>query len=227
VEVFADTADIAEITKWLRRGVLDGVTTNPSIMLKDGVRDMEKAAREIAEVLEGRPVSVEVTSNDLDEMLVQARALSKWAPNIVVKIPILNEDGVPCLEVIHTLSQEGIRINATALLSFNQVLAAAKAGASYLSVFAGRVADEGHDASALISMASRWVERWGLGKILVGSIRGALDIQMAAGAGAHIITVPPAVLEKAIDHKYSRETVRGFNADARKALLEMRALRTC
>ncbi len=227
MEVFADTADIAEITKWLRRGVLDGVTTNPSIMLKDGVRDMEKAAREIAEVLEGRPVSVEVTSNDLDEMLVQARALSKWAPNIVVKIPILNEDGVPCLEVIHTLSQEGIRINATALLSFNQVLAAAKAGASYLSVFAGRVADEGHDASALISMASRWVERWGLGKILVGSIRGALDIQMAAGAGAHIITVPPAVLEKAIDHKYSRETVRGFNADARKALLEMRALRTC
>jgi len=227
VEVFADTADIAEITKWLRRGVLDGVTTNPSIMLKDGVRDMEKAAREIAEVLEGRPVSVEVTSNDLDEMLVQARALSKWAPNIVVKIPILNEDGVPCLEVIHALSQEGIRINATALLSFNQVLAAAKAGASYLSVFAGRVADEGHDASALISMASRWVERWGLGKILVGSIRGALDIQMAAGAGAHIITVPPAVLEKAIDHKYSRETVRGFNADARKALLEMRALRTC
>jgi len=227
VEVFADTADIAEITKWLRRGVLDGVTTNPSIMLKDGVRDMEKAAREIAEVLEGRPVSVEVTSNDLDEMLVQARALSKWAPNIVVKIPILNEDGVPCLEVIHALSQEGIRINATALLSFNQVLAAAKAGASYLSVFAGRVADEGHDASVLISMASRWVERWGLGKILVGSIRGALDIQMAAGAGAHIITVPPAVLEKAIDHKYSRETVRGFNADARKALLEMRALRTC
>ncbi len=227
MEVFADTADIAEITKWLRRGVLDGVTTNPSIMLKDGVRDMEKAAREIAEVLEGRPVSVEVTSNDLDEMLVQARALSKWAPNIVVKIPILNEDGVPCLEVIHALSQEGIRINATALLSFNQVLAAAKAGASYLSVFAGRVADEGHDASALISMASRWVERWGLGKILVGSIRGALDIQMAAGAGAHIITVPPAVLEKAIDHKYSRETVRGFNADARKALLEMRALRTC
>ena len=227
MEVFADTADIAEITKWLRRGVLDGVTTNPSIMLKDGVRDMEKAAREIAEVLEGRPVSVEVTSNDLDEMLVQARALSKWAPNIVVKIPILNEDGVPCHEVIHALSQEGIRINATALLSFNQVLAAAKAGASYLSVFAGRVADEGHDASALISMASRWVERWGLGKILVGSIRGALDIQMAAGAGAHIITVPPAVLEKAIDHKYSRETVRGFNADARKALLEMRALRTC
>ena len=223
MEIFADTADIAEITKWLRRGVLDGVTTNPSIMLKDGVRDMEKAAREIAEVLEGRPVSVEVTSNDPDEMLGQAQAYATWAPNIVVKIPIINEDGAPCLEVIRALAADGIKVNATAMLSFNQVVLAAKAGATYLSIFAGRVADEGHDAGVLISMASQWVQRWGLGKILVGSIRGALDIQTAAAAGAHVITVPPAILEKAIDHKYSRETVRGFNADARRALLEMRA----
>jgi len=226
VEIFADTADVTEITKWLRRGVIDGVTTNPSILLKDGARDMEKAAREIAEVVEGRPLSVEVTTNDPDEMLVQARTCAKWAPNIVVKIPIINEDGVPCLEVIHELSQEGVKVNTTAMLSFNQVVMAAKAGATYLSIFAGRVADEGHDSSALISMASRWVERWGLGRILVGSIRGALDIQTAAAAGAHIITVPPAVLEKAIDHKYSRETVRGFNADARKALVEMETWRT-
>ena len=146
MEVFADTADIAEITKWLRRGVLDGVTTNPSIMLKDGVRDMEKAAREIAEVLEGRPVSVEVTSNDPDEMLGQAQAYATWAPNIVVKIPIINEDGAPCLEVIRALAADGIKVNATAMLSFNQVMLAAKAGAAYLSIFAGRVADEGHDA---------------------------------------------------------------------------------
>lgn len=221
MEIFADTSDIAEIAKWMRRGVLDGVTTNPSIMLKDGVRDMEKAAREIAEVLQGRPVSVEVTANDLDEMVVQARTFAKWAPNIVVKIPIINEDGVPCLEVIHSLSREGIRINTTAMLSFNQVMMAAKAGATYLSIFGGRVADEGHDPSGLITMAAQWVERWGYGKILVGSIRGNMDIQNAAASGAHIITVPPAILEKAIDHKYSRETVRGFNADARKALAKM------
>jgi transaldolase len=222
VEIFADTADILEITKWLCRGVLDGVTTNPSIMLKDGVRDIEKAAREIAEVLEGRPVSVEVTANDPDEMVGQAQTYATWAPNIVVKIPIVNEDGAPCLEVIRTLAADGIKVNATAMLSFNQVMLAAKAGATYLSIFAGRVADEGHDAAALIAMAARWVHHWGFGKILVGSIRGALDLQTAAAAGAHVITVPPAVLEKAIDHKYSRETVRGFNADARKALLEMR-----
>src|SRR5438128_566244 len=162
-------------------------------MLRDGVRDMEKAAREIAEILEGRPVSVEVTSNDLDEMLVQARTYAKWAPNIVVKIPILNEDGVPCLEVIHALSREGIKINTTAMLSFNQVMTAAKAGATYLSVFAGRVADEGHDPTELISSVARWVERWHYGKILVGSVRGNLDVQRAAAAGAHIITVPPAI----------------------------------
>ena len=152
MEIFADTSDVTEITKWLRRGILDGVTTNPSIMLKDGVRDMEKAAREIAEVLDGRPVSVEVTSNDPDEMLVQARTCAKWAPNIVVKIPVINEDGVSCLEVIHALSAEGIKVNTTAILSFNQVALAAKAGATYLSVFAGRVADEGHDPSVLITL---------------------------------------------------------------------------
>ncbi len=221
MEIFADTSDIAEIAKWLRRGVLDGVTTNPSIMLKDGVRDMEKAAREIAEAVEGRPVSVEVSTNDLDEMMDQAWTFAKWAPNIVVKIPIINEDGVSCLGVIHALSREGIKINTTAMLSFNQVMMAAKAGATYLSIFAGRVADEGHDPSGVIAMAARWVERWGYGKILVGSMRGVMDVQVAAAAGAHIITVPPPVLEKMVDHKYSRETVRGFNADARKALAEM------
>ncbi len=222
MQVFADTSDVTEIAKWLRRGILDGVTTNPSIMLKDGVRDMEKAAREIAELLEARPVSVEVTANDLDEMMLQARTFAGWAPNIVVKIPIVNEDGASCLEVIHLLSEEGIKVNTTAMLSFNQVVLAAKAGASYLSVFAGRVADEGHDPAPLIRTAAQWVERWGYGRILVGSIRGNMDFQRAAEAGAHIVTVPPSILDKLVDHKYSRETVRGFNADARKALLELK-----
>ena len=149
-----------------------------------------------------------------------------WAPNIVVKVPIVNEDGAPCLEVIQALHKDGIRVNATAMLSFNQVIMAAKAGATYLSIFAGRVADEGHDPSVLISMAARWVERWGYGKVLVGSIRSAIDIQTAAVAGAHIVTIPPAFLEKAVDHKYSRDTVRGFNADGQKALAEIRARQT-
>src|SRR2546430_6542295 len=107
MEIFADTSDVNEIAKWLRRGVLDGVTTNPSIMVKDGARDIEKAAREIAEIVQGRPVSVEVTANEPDEMLRQGRRVARWAPNVVVKIPVINEDGVSCLEVIHTLAEEG------------------------------------------------------------------------------------------------------------------------
>ena len=158
-------------------------------------------------------------------MIEQGRTFAKWAPNIVVKIPIINEDGVPCLEAIRTLSREGVKVNTTAMLSFNQVMVAAKAGATFLSIFAGRVADEGHDPSDLIGTAVKWVERWGYGKILVGSIRVNLDIQRAAAAGAHIITVPPAVLDKALDHKYSRETVRGFNADAKNAMAEMEKFR--
>jgi transaldolase len=221
MEIFADTSDVNEIAKWLRGGVLDGVTTNPSIMLKDGVRDVEKAVREIAEAVQGRPVSVEVVANEADGMLQEARRVACWAPNIVVKIPVINEDGAGCLEVIHALAREGIKINATAILSFNQVMLAAKAGATYLSVFAGRIADEGNDPSELIATAARWVERWHYGKVLVGSVRGNLDVQRAAAAGAHIITIPPAVLDKLLEHKYTRETVRGFNADARRALTEM------
>src|SRR5437667_11131754 len=200
MQIFADTSDIAEITRWLRRGLLDGVTTNPSIMLKDGVRNIEKAAREIAEILDGRPVSVEVTTNDPEEMIDQGRTFAKWAPNIVVKIPIITENGVPCLEVIHILSEEAVKVNTTAMLSFNQVMMAAKAGATFLSIFAGRVADEGHVRSQRLGPAVQWVERWGYGKILVGSIRGNLDMQRAAAAGAHIITVPPAVLENGLEH---------------------------
>jgi transaldolase len=224
MQIFADTSDVTEIAKCARRGVLDGVTTNPSIMVKEGVRDIEKAAREIAELIGDRPLSVEVTANDPDEMLVQARIFARWSPNIVVKIPIINEDGASCLEVIHALTTEGIRVNATAMMSFNQVILGAKAGAAYLSIFAGRVADEGHDPSVLIRTAVQWVERWAYGRILVGSIRSNMDFQRAVEAGAHVVTVPPAVLDKLLDHKYSRETVRGFNADARKALVALEEL---
>jgi len=218
VEIFLDSANITEIRKWLRCGMVDGVTTNPSILLRDGVKNMEQTVRCIAELLEGRPISVEVTTNDLEEMLREALRFSRWAPNVAVKIPVVNAAGCPCLEVIRRLSDEKVRVNATALLSFNQVMLAAKAGAAYLSIFFGRVGDEGHDAAALISAAASWVERWGYGKILVGSLRGPCDVQAAARAGAHILTIPPAVLGKMADHHYSRATVHGFLQDAAKAL---------
>lgn len=226
MEIFLDTADVDEIGRWLDCGVLDGVTTNPSIMLKDGGYDLRRRALEIAQLVAPRPVSVEVTTNDQEEMVRQAHAYAEWAANIVVKIPVINELGRPSLGVVRRLEREGIRVNVTACLSYGQAVLAAKAGASYVSIFAGRVADEGGDAPGLIHAVRDWLDLWGSPtKIIAGSIRSAIDIQSAAQACAHVITVPPAFLDKFIDHKYSRDTVRGFNEDAARALLKMEELR--
>src|SRR6266576_5598812 len=195
MRVFVDSADQKQIEHWLDQGVVDGVTTNPSIMFKDGATDLEECARRLAGLLGERPLSVEVTSNDRETMLEQARTFATWARNIVVKIPIVNEHGESCLGVMHRLSQEGIAINATAILSFNQAILAAKASATYVSIFAGRVADEGNDPVVTIRNVRRWLDMWGYtAKIIVGSIRAVIDVQSAALAGAHIVTIPPQFL---------------------------------
>jgi len=222
MQFFLDSANYREIEHWLRQGVIDGVTTNPSIMLKDGVYDIEEGARRICALLGSRPVSVEVTTNDHADMLKQARVFARWAPNIVVKIPVVNEYGESCLGVIHALNQEGIPINTTTILSFNQAILAAKAGATYVSIFAGRVADEGNDPGTVIRQVREWLDEWDYAaKVLVGSIRAVMDVQNAAIAGAHIVTIPPQFLPKMVDHKYSRDTVRQFNQDAEKAMAQI------
>jgi transaldolase len=222
MQIFIDSADVKQIETWLGQGVVDGVTTNPSIMFKDGVTDLEEGARKLAALLGDRPLSVEVTTNDHETMLEQARKFATWARNIVVKIPIVNEFGESCLGVMHRLSQEGIAINATAILSFNQAILAAKAGATYVSIFAGRVADEGNDPAVVIRNVRQWLDDWELSaRIIVGSIRTVMDVQIAALAGAHIITIPPQFLPKMVDHRYSRETVHQFVQDADKTLKEM------
>ncbi len=222
MEIFLDTADLDQIKAWLGYRAIDGVTTNPSIMLKKGIFDLEAGAKEIAQVMGQLPVSVEVTSNDPEEMLDQAREISQWAPNIVVKIPIINENGRPCLDVIGTLEDEGIRVNVTACLSYGQAILAAKVGATYVSIFAGRVSDEGHDASKLIRMVRDWIDDWGYkAKIIVGSIREVINIQDAAASGTHVITVPPEFMHKLVDHKFSRATVQAFVEDGQKALAMM------
>ncbi len=226
MDIFIDSANLEEIRRWLEYGVVDGVTTNPTILLKDGGNDMEARAREIAKIVFPRPVSVEVTTNDQGEMIEQAREFVGWAPNIVVKIPVVNEYGEPSLGVVRTLIQEDIKVNMTACLSFGQVVLGAKAGATYISIFAGRVADEGHDAPQLIRQAVEWLKTWDYpSKIIVGSIRELINIQDAALAGAHVITVPPQFMTKLIDHHYSRATVAQFNKDAKKALAKIAEVR--
>jgi transaldolase len=159
-------------------------------------------------------------------MIEQGRAFARWASNVVVKIPIVTQDGGSCLKAIYALSRAGIPVNATAILSFNQAVLAAKAGACYVSVFAGRVADEGHDPAQLIAGLQQWLRRWeSQARVLVGSIRSVMDVQRAAEAGADIITIPPAMLPKMVDHKYSRETVRQFNEDAARAFTAAAAAR--
>jgi transaldolase len=223
MQVFIDSADCRQIECWLQQGVVDGATTNPSIMFKDGVTDLEEGARKLATLLGDRPLSVEVTTNDREIMLKQAREFATWARNIVIKIPVINEFGESCLGVIHRLTQEGIGVNTTAVLSFNQAILAAKAGATYVSIFAGRVADEGNDPVVVIRNFRSWLDGWDSpARIIVGSIRTVMDIQNAALAGAHIITIPPQFLSKMVDHRYTRETVRQFVQDAEKTMEQIR-----
>lgn len=227
MQIFVDSANSSEIRKWLSEGVVDGVTTNPSIMFKDGIYDIEEGARELARILDPRPLSIEVTTNDQDEMIRQGHGLSRLAPNIVVKIPIVNEAGQSCLRVVHQLTRSGISVNTTAILSFNQAILAAKAGATYVSIFAGRVADEGGDPNMVIRNVRDWLRDWNSpAQIIVGSIRSVMDVQAAAVSGAHIITIPPQFLPKMVDHKYTRDTVRQFNRDAEEALARIAAIRS-
>jgi transaldolase len=144
----------------------------------------------------------------------------------VVKIPQINQDGVPCYGVMKTLNDEDIKVNATAAMSLGQVMLAAKTGATYISVFTGRVADEGGNAAEVIKNCGEWLDRWDFqSKLIIGSIRSVGDILTAAMAGAHIITIPPQFLGKLADHKYTRDTVRQFVADANKALEMMEQAR--
>jgi len=223
MEIFIDSANITEIEKWLKMGIVDGVTTNPSIMLNDGVYDMEAGAKEIARLIHPRSVSVEVTTNDLGEMIAQAEKFAAWAPNIAIKIPQETQDGIPCYGVMHQLEGKGIKVNATVAMSLGQVILAAKAGATYISIFAGRIGDEGGHPFEIIMNSVEWLERWQFrSKIIVGSIRAVADILQSAMAGAHIITIPPQFLPRMADHKYSRETVRQFVIDAQKAMEMMK-----
>ncbi len=222
MEIFLDTANVNDIRHWMGEGLVDGITTNPTIMLNDGMYDQERGAKEIAGLVFPRPVSVEVTTNDHDEMVSQARTFTRWAENIVVKIPVINELGVSSMRVVKVLVDEGIHVNVTACLSFGQAALAAKVGATYVSIFSGRISDEGNDAPRAIQVTAEWLGHWGYKtRIIVGSIRRPYDIQEAMEAGAHIVTTSPQFLAKLLDHKYSRETVRQFNADASKALAFM------
>ena len=218
MKIFLDSANASEIEKWLGSSLIDGVTTNPTLMYRDGEFNLMAGVQKLATLIAPLPLSVEVVSNDPEEMYTQGQEIASWADNLVIKIPQINTKGVPCYSVMHRLEKEGIKVNATVALSLSQVILSAKAGASYISVFAGRISDEGGDAGGVVADAVDWLTRWQYKSlIIVGSIRSVGDVLQAALAGAHVVTIPPQFIAKMADHRYSRETVQQFLDDAKKA----------
>jgi transaldolase len=222
--IFLDTGKIAEVEKAMRMGVIRGVTTNPTILLKCGVTGgktmIKKTSMEIARLIRPYPLSVEVTTNDRAAMIAQAREYAQWAENINVKITVHGPQGeLENFEVAHELeTKHDIRVNMTAMMSAQQCLLGALAGATYVSLFGGRVNNMGYNCVEEIRKARQVLDAQGLqAKIIVGSTREILNVIEWLGAGAHIVTVVPEFIAGMIVHPYSKETVQMFLADARKA----------
>lgn len=212
MQFFLDTANLEDIKKYAAWGVVDGVTTNPSLIAKEGV-SLEKRIKEIAEVVDG-PISTEVLATDVEGMLEEARKYAKWHKNIVVKIPMI-EEGVKALKV---LSAEGIKTNVTLVFSSGQAIIAAKNGATYVSPFIGRLDDISEDGLGLIHEIVAIYRNYNFStKILVASVRHPRHVIESAIMGADVSTVPPEVFEKLIKHPLTDKGLAAFLADFRES----------
>jgi len=209
MKFFIDTADIAEIRDLAATGLVDGVTTNPSLIAKSG-RDFLEVVREICAVVPG-PVSAEVAATDHPTMLAEGRKLAKIAKNVTVKVP-LTKDG---LKTCKALSSEGTMVNVTLCFSAAQAILAAKAGATFVSPFVGRLDDIGEDGMALIADIVQIYRNYPEFKtqVLVASIRQPMHVVQAAKLGAHVGTIPPAVLRQLFLHPLTDKGLAAFLAD--------------
>lgn len=212
MKIFLDTADINEIRTVARWGVLDGVTTNPTLYAKVG-GSYDDILREVCSITSG-PVSAEVVADDVDGMLEEGRHFAKIAPNIVVKVA-MSENG---LEAISRFAEEGIKTNCTLIFTANQGLLAAKAGASLLSPFVGRLDDINQDGMICVRELVEIVEVHGLDtEVLAASIRNPLQMTQAALAGAHVATLPFKILQQMVHHPLTDKGIAQFKADWSKA----------
>jgi transaldolase len=212
-----------EIEKYMKMGIIRGVTTNPSILQKAGVtgglKGVKERAVEIARFIAPFQLSVEITTNDPPKMVGQAKELASLAPNINVKIPVHGPNGeLQNMEIIHQLEKEfDIRVNVTAMMSAQQCFVAAMAGATYVSLFGGRVANMGYNPCEEITKLRKVLDNLNMDtKIIVGSVREILNVIEWLGAGADYVTVVPNLLEGMIVHPYTKETVKMFLDDAAK-----------
>jgi transaldolase len=208
MKFFVDTADVKEIRELNDLGLLDGVTTNPSLILKSG-RDIKEVTKEICDIVDG-PVSAEVTATEYSEMMKEAAVLAKIADNICIKLP-LTLDG---LKACRALTSDGHKVNVTLCFSANQALLAAKAGATFISPFIGRIDDMGIDGMELIAEIRTIYDNYDFQtEILAASIRTVNHVKQAAMIGADVATVPPATLKALVKHPLTDKGLEQFLAD--------------
>ena len=208
MKFFLDTANVDEIKRINELGLVDGVTTNPTIIAKEG-RDFEEVIKEICSLVDG-PVSAEVTGSQAEEMIAEAEVLAKWARNVVVKIP-MTEQG---LKAVNTLSKKGIKTNVTLVFTVAQGLMAAKAGATYISPFLGRLDDIGTDSMALIKNLRKVLDNYGYkAEIISASVRGLEHVEKVAELGADIATIPGNLFPKLWSHPLTDKGIEQFEKD--------------
>jgi transaldolase len=214
MRLFLDTASIEECRAAARLGVVSGVTTNPSLWAQAGGGNYREIILEIAGIIDG-PISAECLSRDAEGLVEEARRIAGWHPNVVVKIPI-DEAG---LEAISRLSKEGVKTNTTLVFSTNQALLAAQAGTTYVSPFVGRLDDAGHEGMDMVAEVVDVFDRYHFPtQVIAASLRHPRHVIEAARAGAHIATMPYAVLKGMLRHPLTDVGIERFLADAQKAL---------
>ncbi len=224
IKIFADGADREGIADLYQKPFIRGLTTNPTLMRKVGIRDYAVFARQILEVVKDKPISFEVFSDEFPEMRRQARTISQWQKNVYVKIPITNTRGDSAVPLIRELAAEGVQLNVTAVLTKARVEAVADALSpdvpAVVSVFAGRIADTGVDPVPAMKESLRLLSGLPATELLWASVREVLNIFQAAACGCHIVTVPHDILAKVIKlggmdlDALSLDTVRMFHDDA-------------
>jgi transaldolase len=227
VKIFADGADKAGILNLNANPLIQGMTTNPSLMRKAGVKDYEAFAREVLQAVNAKPISFEVFSDEFSEMKRQALKIASWQKNVYVKIPITNTRAESSLPLIRELGKEGVQLNITAILTLEQVRGVSEAlnpaVPSVVSVFAGRIADTGVDPEPIMRASLALLYNQRKAELLWASVREVLNIFQADDCGCHIVTVPHDILSKAIKMAghdlgaLSLDTVKMFAADAQAA----------
>lgn len=217
MKLFLDTGDVAEVRRAAAWGVLDGVTTNPTLIAKSG-RGFRETVLEICELVPGGAISAEVVATEYGDMLREASEIASWHPQLVVKVPLIE----PGVALVRELSSRGIRTNVTLVFTVSQALLAAKAGATYISNFVGRVDDISGDGMDAVAATVEMVANYGFAsEVLVASVRHPMHVVEAVRVGAHVATMPFKVLEALFKHPLTDSGLERFLADWNQAGLSI------